>query len=77
MQLKPPYLLITSAHHVPRASLLFRHAGIYIVPYPCNYIAGTGDFNISSFLPNPEKLLGWNIYLKETAAYLWYYFRGN
>jgi uncharacterized SAM-binding protein YcdF (DUF218 family) len=77
MQLKPPYLLITSAHHLPRASLLFRNAGIYTVPYPCNYIAGTGDFTISSFLPNPETLLAWNTYLKETAAYLWYYFRGN
>ena len=43
LQLKPPYLLITSAHHVPRASLLFKNAGIPTVAFPCNYIAGRGD----------------------------------
>ncbi|MBA2562463.1 MAG: YdcF family protein [Chitinophagaceae bacterium] len=77
IQLKPPYLLITSAHHLPRASVLFKHAGIYTVPFPCNYIAGRGTFNFWSILPQPHTLLGWNVYLKETAGYLWYYFRGS
>ncbi len=77
LKLMPPYLLITSAHHVPRASLLFKNAGISIVPFPCSYIAGRGDFSISSLLPRLSTLSGWNIYLKETAGYLWYYFQGN
>ena len=77
IHLKPPYLLITSAHHIPRASLLFKNAGILTVPFPCNYIAGRGDFNFSSLLPQPGVLLEWNIYLKETAGYLWYYLRGK
>ena len=77
LQLRPPYLLITSAHHVPRASLLFKNAGISIVPFPCSYIAGRGDFSISSLLPRISALSAWNIYLKETAGYLWYYLQGN
>jgi uncharacterized SAM-binding protein YcdF (DUF218 family) len=77
LQLRPPYLLITSAHHVPRASLLFKNAGIPTVPFPCNYIAGRGDFSFPSLLPQPAVLLSWNIYLKETAGYFWYHLRGN
>ncbi len=75
-QFKPPYLLITSAHHLPRASLLFRHAGLAIVPYPCNYVSGRAGFTFSSLLPNPAVLLDWNIYLKEAAGYCWYRITG-
>jgi len=72
LQLNPPYLLITSANHIPRASLIFKNAGITTVPYPCNYIDGRGSFNFSSLIPRPSVLFGWDIYLKETAGYLWY-----
>lgn len=78
VQLKPPYLLITSAYHVPRASLLFKKVGIPVTPFPCNYIAGRGTANFpSSFLPQPAILTSWNIYLKEAAAYFWYRYAGN
>ena len=78
LQLKPPYLLITSAAHVPRASLLFRQAGLAVTSFPCNYIAGRGSFNFpSSLLPQPTALSGWNSYLKETAGYLWYQLNGK
>ena len=77
LHLKPPYLLITSAHHIPRASLLFKNAGIPTVPFPCNYIAGRGDFSFSSLLPQPANLTAWNIYLKEAAGYFWYNLRRN
>ena len=76
LKLMPPYLLITSAHHVPRASLLFRNAGIAAISFPCNYIAGRGNFKFSSLLPQPSVLSDWNIFLKEAAAFLWYSVRG-
>ncbi|MEO6452573.1 MAG: YdcF family protein [Ginsengibacter sp.] len=72
VQLSPPYLLITSAHHVPRALLLFKTAGIITVPFPGNYIAGRGNVSLFSLLPNLGVLLNWNLYLKETAGYFWY-----
>ncbi|HEX7456808.1 MAG TPA: YdcF family protein [Ginsengibacter sp.] len=75
LQLNPPYLLITSAHHIPRASLIFKNAGITTVPFPCNYIEGRSSFSFSSIVPQPSVLFGWDIYLKETAGYLWYRFK--
>lgn len=72
VQLKPPFLLITSAHHIPRASLLFKNAGISIIPFPCDYIAGRANFKFSSLLPQLSALGCWDTYLKEAAGYLWY-----
>ena len=72
VKLTPPYLLITSAVHMPRAAILFKKAGIQVIPFPCNYIAGRGNFTFSSLLPDPQVLFGWNVFLKETAGYLWY-----
>jgi uncharacterized SAM-binding protein YcdF (DUF218 family) len=70
--LQPPYLLITSAFHMPRASLNFKKSGLTIVPFPCNFSNGMDSFSISDLLPTPSVLLGWDLYLKETAGYLWY-----
>ena len=72
VHLKPPYLLITSAFHIPRASFLFKNAGIPTVPFPCNYTAGRGSFSLLALLPQPWVLLAWDSYLKETAGYWWY-----
>ena len=70
--LKPPYLLISAAHHLPRARLLFKKAGLNVTPYPCAYIAGVGIASAWDFLPNISVLLTWNVFLKETVA-LWLY----
>ncbi|MEO6537290.1 MAG: YdcF family protein [Ferruginibacter sp.] len=71
-QLKPPYLLISSAHHLPRASMLFKKAGVSTVPFPCNFIAGRGIPTLSDLIPDIGTLFTWQIYLKETAGYWWY-----
>ncbi len=71
-QLKPPYLLITSAHHIPRASLLLKKAGVEVVGFPCNYIAGNEKFSWWGIIPNANVLLTWNHYLKETFSYCVY-----
>jgi Uncharacterized conserved protein len=76
IHLDPPYLLITSAVHMPRASVIFKNAGIPTTQYPCNYIAGRGIFHFSDLVPKIPVLSGWNVFLKEGAGYLWYkYFR--
>jgi uncharacterized SAM-binding protein YcdF (DUF218 family) len=72
LQFSPPYLLISSAHHLPRASLLFKKAGVHTVAYPCNYIAGRGISSIAGIIPSLNVLDTWAIYLKETAGYYWY-----
>ena len=70
--LGPPYLLISSAHHLPRALLLFKNAGVDAVAFPCNYIAGRGIPTVADVIPDVGTLFTWEIYLKETAGYWWY-----
>lgn len=72
LQLKPPYLLITSAFHVPRAALLFKKAGVPVISFPCNYTEGRGIFSFWDLLPKTSVLMNWNPYLKETVGYWWY-----
>lgn len=74
--LKPPYLLITSAYHMPRATLLFKHAGVNTVAFPCNYSGGKSKFHFRDLVPDAGALLGWNLYLKETAGFLLYRLKG-
>ncbi len=71
-KLPAPYLLISSAHHLPRASLLFKKAGVQTVAYPCSYIAGRGIGTWKDFIPSLGVLHTWDIFLKETAGYYWY-----
>jgi uncharacterized SAM-binding protein YcdF (DUF218 family) len=72
MRLQPPYLLITSAFHIPRATLIFKTAGVSTVPFPCNYMAGNQKFSWRQLLPSSQALSNWEPYLKETAGYLFY-----
>ena len=74
--LKPPFVLITSAYHMPRASLIFKNAGLPHVIYPCNYTEGKGKFSFLDLLPDPNVLHGWNTFLKETVGYWIYRIKG-
>lgn len=68
----PPYLLISSAHHLPRAQLLYSKMGVSTVGFPCSYIAGRGISTLADLKPDFGVLNTWSVYLKETAGYLWY-----
>lgn len=72
LALQPPYLLITSAYHVPRASVVFKNAGVATDPFPCNYMNGRSVNNIGSFIPHLSVLYDWELFLKETAGYYYY-----
>lgn len=67
--LKPPYLLVTSASHMPRAKLLFKKAGIDIVAYPCQYQESV-ELSFFDFLPDTESMEQWNTYVKEVIGYV-------
>lgn len=66
--LEPPYLLVTSAFHMRRSLMIFKKAGISVIPYPCNYISGRGWADL--FIPNADALSGWNFYIKEVIGYV-------
>lgn len=73
LHLAPPYLLITSAYHIPRATLLFKNAGVAVDAFPCNYFSGNNIITLSSFIPHFWVLFEWDLYLKEAAGYLYYH----
>jgi uncharacterized SAM-binding protein YcdF (DUF218 family) len=73
--LQPPYLLVTSAFHMRRSLMIFKNAGVAVIPYPCNYIAGRQRLDISMLLPSSETLFTWNFYVKEVIGYVVNYFK--
>jgi len=73
--LKPPYVLVTSAYHMRRSLGIFKKAGIDVLPYSCNYIAGPGNVSVNNFIPDVEIFSRWTIYIKEVIGTVVNYFR--
>ena len=73
--LKPPYLLITSAYHMRRAMYTYKKMGIDIIPFPCNYFSGRAATTLYDFIPRASVLSGWDFYIKEVVGYAAYYFK--
>jgi uncharacterized SAM-binding protein YcdF (DUF218 family) len=73
--LPPPYLLVTSAYHLRRSLMIFKKAGIDVVPYPSNYLTGGIEFGINIFLPEAQTLVRWELYIKEMVGYVVNYFK--
>ncbi|NTS39685.1 YdcF family protein [Flavisolibacter sp. BT320] len=69
-----PYLLITSAMHIPRAVKMFQKAGLPVSPYPCQFLSrGSGSNFFEDYLiPSSGALASWENLIKEvmsTAVY--------
>ena len=67
-KLPPPYLLVTSAYHMRRSLMIFKNAGIDVLPYPANYLVRRKAV-ISDIIPSGSILSSWNIYIKEIIGY--------
>lgn len=63
-----PYLLITSAFHMPRAKKLYENVGLQVVAYPCNYTEGRGPITWNDLIPSVEVLTSWSKYIKQTVG---------
>ena len=68
-KLKGPYLLVSSAFHMPRAMLIYRKAGMDVVPYPSHYIVGR-EIYFGDLMPAIGNFDTWNTYLKELVGYM-------
>jgi uncharacterized SAM-binding protein YcdF (DUF218 family) len=63
-------LLITSAWHLPRASLCFQQAGLSCDLFGADYISENRRANWAKWLePDWEALLKWEILVKEWVGY--------
>lgn len=74
--LNPPYLLITSGFHMRRSLYTFQKAGIQVLPYSSNYIAGKSKVTVEEFVPQAEVLSKWGVYIKELIGFGIYYVKG-
>lgn len=73
---KPRILLVTSAYHMRRAMLLFKRAGLNVIPFPVDFQVSKGSLSIMDFIPNGHSLRQTEIALREIYGYLYYLIRG-
>ena len=78
MQLKPPYILVTSALHMTRSKQIFVKAGYDFVAYPCDYKVVAADFSVEGYLmPNISLLNEWANLIKEVVGLVVYKITGK
>ena len=67
-----PFVLVTSAIHMPRAMRNFKRAGLNPIAYPVDFLAVEGDYGWMSFIPSVENLWKLNVALREYMALAFY-----
>jgi uncharacterized SAM-binding protein YcdF (DUF218 family) len=70
-----PWLLLTTASHMPRAFATFQKAGWNVTPYPVDYkTSDTTDWDAYSFVSSIPK---WHYAIHESLGYLMYWLTGR
>lgn len=79
INLKGPFLLISSSMHLPRARLVFSKQGMNVIPYPCDFDSkNVGNNFIEDYLlPSGLALNRWDNFIKEIAGILVYKITGK
>ena len=78
LHLNGPYVLISSAFHLPRAMKVFRKAGLQIVPFPCAFVAVKKFYSWEEYiLPSMVVLCNWEGTFKELIGILAYKLTGK
>ncbi len=77
--LQGPFLLISSAMHLPRAKLTFLKQGMNVMPYPCDFDSkNVGNNFIEDYLlPSGLALNKWDHFIKEMAGITVYKITGK
>jgi uncharacterized SAM-binding protein YcdF (DUF218 family) len=66
LHFKGPYVLISSAFHLPRALRVFKKAGLDVVPYPCAFEATYRIYSWDDYVwPSLGVLTSWDGLIKE------------
>jgi uncharacterized SAM-binding protein YcdF (DUF218 family) len=70
LHIQEPFVLITSAYHMPRAMRIFRKKGIPVRPFPCDYFIKPSrpGFDWQSLMPGTSAFNHWSDLLKEIAG---------
>jgi uncharacterized SAM-binding protein YcdF (DUF218 family) len=73
---KSPFLLVTSAGHMPRAVGVFRKAGTTPLPVPTHFLTQR-NWLATQYLPSPMHLECADLAVSEYAALIWYAIKGR
>ena len=66
-------ILVTTGWHMPRAAMLFRQAGVEVIPFPVDFRGGgKHSWSVIHFVPNAEAWLMTETALRECYGYLFY-----
>ncbi|WP_435947758.1 envelope biogenesis factor ElyC [Dryocola sp. BD586] len=75
---KQPFLLVTSASHLPRAVIFFRNAGLNPLPAPANQMAVDSPLNPwERIIPSPLWLMHSDRVGYETLGRVWQWLKGS
>lgn len=77
---KDPFILVTTASHMPRAMALFRKVGLKPIPAPTDYWVKqrlTPEIPPSKFFPNPEEWEKAHLAVYEYLGMAWAKLRGR
>lgn len=69
---KDRVILVTSAFHMPRASLMFLQQDIVVDPYPVDFLSGVDKFSVLDLVPSAGAMAGTTLVLRELLG-RWYY----
>jgi len=72
----PRILLVTSAYHMSRAEMLFRRAGLEVIPFPVDFQTKLG-LTPRSFIPNGDTLKQTDAALHEIYGRVYYWIVGG
>lgn len=73
-----PFLLVTSASHLPRAMIFFQQAGLHPLPAPANQLAIASPLNAwERIIPSPVWLMHSDRVGYETLGRLWQWLKGT
>jgi uncharacterized SAM-binding protein YcdF (DUF218 family) len=78
LHLKGPFLLVTSASHMPRSAACFRKAGMEFIPFPVHFMSRGGNYELKDWiLPSTEVLYHWELLIKEWVGMFAYKLSGK
>jgi uncharacterized SAM-binding protein YcdF (DUF218 family) len=72
-----PFVLVTSAFHLPRSVMMFKQEGLDPIRAPCDFITRTIPLNYGSLMPQAGGLSLSELFLKETIATYYYKFKAS
>jgi uncharacterized SAM-binding protein YcdF (DUF218 family) len=73
-----PFVLITSAMHMPRSVAVFTKAGVPVIPYPCDYKVVPKKWEAANtIVPDIKVMNDWTDFIKEMIGYWVYKFTGK